>query len=85
MYLPLLVSDLLPHLSHDVQDIKKLEDAIKGESLDIVIGSMPATGDVKDKIKAAILDKLHKDYGDRCRGFALECPVYRNLPAHIRL
>ena len=57
------VSDLLPHLSYDVQDTKKLDDAIKGESLDIVIGSTPAKGDVKDKIKAAILDKLHKDYG----------------------
>ena len=57
------VSDLLPHLSHEVQDTKKLDDAIKGENLDIVVGSMPATGDVKDKIKSAILDKLHKDYG----------------------
>jgi len=57
------VSDLLPHLSHEVQDTKKLDDAIKGESLDIVVGSMPATGDFKEKIKAAILDKLHKDYG----------------------
>ena len=57
------VSDLLPHLSHEVQDTKKLDDAIKGESLDIVVGSMPATGDFKEKIKSAILDKLHKDYG----------------------
>jgi len=57
------VSDLLPHLSHEVQDTKKLDDAIKGESLDIVVGSMPAAGDFKEKIKAAILDKLHKDYG----------------------
>ena len=57
------VSDLLPHLSHEVQDTKKLDDAIKGESLDIVVGSRPATGDFKEKIKVAILDKLHKDYG----------------------
>ena len=33
------VPDLLPHLSHDVQDNKKIDEAIKGESLDIVIGS----------------------------------------------
>jgi aspartyl aminopeptidase len=57
------VPDLLPHLSHDVQDNKKIDEAIKGESLDLVIGSTPATGDFKEKIKAAILEKLHEDYG----------------------
>jgi len=57
------VPDLLPHLSHKVQDIKKLDDAITGESLDIMVGSQPAKGDMTEKIKAAILDKLHKDYG----------------------
>ncbi|DAC71982.1 MAG TPA: aminopeptidase [Thermoplasmata archaeon] len=56
------VPDLLPHLSHDVQDNKKIDDAIKGESLDIVIGSVPAKGEFKEKIKAAILEKLHTDY-----------------------
>lgn len=57
------VPDLLPHLSHKVQDNKKLEDAIAGESLDILIGSRPAKGDFSEKIKTAILDKLNKDYG----------------------
>ena len=57
------VPDILPHLSHEVQDTKKMEEAIKGENLDIVVGSRPVKGDVKDKIKAAILDKLYKDYG----------------------
>jgi aspartyl aminopeptidase len=56
------VPDLLPHLSHDVQDNKKIDEAIKGESLDIVIGSVPAKGDFKEKIKAAILEKLYTDY-----------------------
>jgi aspartyl aminopeptidase len=56
------VPDLLPHLSHDVQDSKKIDEAIKGESLDVVIGSLPAKGDFKEKIKAAILQKLHDDY-----------------------
>jgi len=56
------VPDLLPHLSRDVQDNKKIDEAIKAESLDIVIGSMPAKGDFKEKIKAAILEKLHTDY-----------------------
>jgi len=57
------VPDLLPHLSHDVQDTKKLDDAIKGESLDIVVGSRPLKADMKENIKAAILKKLHTDYG----------------------
>jgi aspartyl aminopeptidase len=57
------VPDLLPHLSHKVQDIKKLDDAITGESLDIMIGSQPAKGEFTEKIKTAILDKLNKDYG----------------------
>ncbi|MCX6670317.1 MAG: hypothetical protein NTX92_00155 [Euryarchaeota archaeon] len=56
------VPDLLPHLSHDVQDNKKIDEAIKAESLDIVIGSLPARGDFKEKIKAAILEKLHAEY-----------------------
>ncbi len=56
------VPDLLPHLSHEVQDSKKLDEAIKGESLDIVIGSIPVKGDFKEKIKTAILEKLHADY-----------------------
>ena len=57
------VPDLLPHLSHEIQDSKKMTEAIKGESLDIVVGSQPIKGDSKEKIKAAILDKLHTDYG----------------------
>ena len=57
------VPDLLPHLSHKVQDNKKIDEAITGESLDIIIGSQPAEGDYSDKIKTAIIDKLYKDYG----------------------
>jgi len=57
------VPDLLPHLSHEAQDMKKIDEAIKGESLDIMVGSRPAAGDFKEKIKTAILDKLQEDYG----------------------
>ena len=57
------VPDLLPHLAHEVQEDKKLDDAIKGESLDIAIGSKPLRREVKEKIKTAILEKLHDDYG----------------------
>ncbi len=60
------VPDILPHLSYEVQDSKKLEDAIKGETLDILVGSKPASRESensKDRIKTAILEKLYMDYG----------------------
>ncbi len=57
------VPDLLPHLSHKVQDIKKIDDAITGESLDIMVGSQPTKGEFAEKIKVTILEKLNKDYG----------------------
>ena len=57
------VPDLLPHLSHDVQDTKKMEDAINAENLDIVVGSRPVEGEYKNKIKTAILEKLNEEYG----------------------
>jgi len=58
------VPDILPHLSHKVQDNKKIDDAITGESLDIIVGSEPVKdGEASDKIKTAIIDKLHSDYG----------------------
>ena len=57
------VPDLLPHLSHKVQNIKKIDEAITGESLDIMVGSQPAKGDFTEKIKVSILEKLNRDYG----------------------
>ena len=57
------VPDLLPHLSHKVQYIKKIDEAITGESLDILVGSQPVKGDFTEKIKTSILEKLNKDYG----------------------
>ncbi len=65
------VPDLLPHLSHEVQDNKKLRDAIQGESLDIVIGNRPFKNNDEDdeknggnnKLKKMVLQKLHDEYG----------------------
>ncbi len=57
------VPDLLPHLAYKVQGLKKLDDAITGESLDITVGSQPVKGEVSEKIKDGILEKIHKDYG----------------------
>ncbi len=58
-----VVADLLPHLSHEVQDSKKMSEAIKGESLDVVVGNRPLKEIDKDQIKNAILTKLHDEYG----------------------
>lgn len=65
------VPDLLPHLSHEVQDNKKVRDAIQGESLDIAFGNRPYKDDDSDekknsgnsKLKKMVLQKLHDDYG----------------------
>jgi aspartyl aminopeptidase len=59
------VADILPHLSHEIQDTKKINEAIKGESLDLIIGNIPIKDkeDEKDKIKKAILKKLYDKYG----------------------
>ena len=57
------VADLLPHLSHDLQDTKKMSEAIKGESLDIIVGNKPLKNTDKNQIKNAILEKLHAEHG----------------------
>lgn len=65
------VPDLLPHLSHEVQNTKKFGDAIQGESLDIAIGNRPYKDDKDDeeknggnsKLKKMVLQHLHDEYG----------------------
>jgi len=57
------IPDLLPHLSHKVQDEKKFKDAVQGEHLDLAIGTKIDTSFEKNKLKHAILKKLNKDYG----------------------
>ena len=62
------ITDLLIHLSADQLD-KKAAKVIEGESLDLLIGSIPVTEDedseekVKDKVKANILRILEETYG----------------------
>ncbi len=58
------VCDLMPHLSRRVQDEKKLREAIQGEKLTILAGSVPFPDeDVKERVKLNILDSLNKQYG----------------------
>lgn len=58
-----MITDLLPHLARQ-QMGKPLKEAIAGEELNIVVGSMPVSDKkAKEKIKIAVLDYLNKQYG----------------------
>lgn len=58
-----VITDLLPHLAAE-QMQKKMIDGVKGEGLNILIGSKPAGDkDEKQPIKLAIMRYLHERYG----------------------
>ncbi|SET31104.1 Aspartyl aminopeptidase [[Clostridium] aminophilum] len=67
-----LITDLLPHLGAK-QNGKKLTEAITGEDLNIVVGSLPFVDDSDDKIKEPVklkaLELLHEKYGVTERDF----------------
>ena len=57
-----VITDLLPHLAKDQME-KNIKDAITGEGLNILIGSVPYnTDDPKDRVKLAILSLLFDSY-----------------------
>jgi aspartyl aminopeptidase len=57
------ITDLLPHLAKEQND-KKLSEAIEGEGLNVIIGSLPAEGkDDEKKIKLNVLKILNEKYG----------------------
>ena len=58
-----LIDDLLPHLSRKTQDEKKLGDAIDGEKLVVLFGSLPLAGADKEPVKQYILKMLGDSYG----------------------
>ncbi|MBP7530041.1 MAG: aminopeptidase [Syntrophorhabdaceae bacterium] len=58
-----LIDDLLPHLSRKTQDDKKLGDAIDGEKLVVLFGSLPLAGVDKEPVKQYILKMLGDSYG----------------------
>lgn len=58
-----IITDLLPHLAQE-QMQRKLSEGIKGEELNILVGSIPYVDkDVKEKVKLNILSILNKKYG----------------------
>lgn len=57
------ISDLLPHLASK-QNERKLSDGIRGEELNIIIGSVPYIDDeVKEPVKLLALKLLNEKYG----------------------
>ena len=58
----LVVSDLLPHLAAD-QMKKSLAEAIPGENLNILIGSMPYDDEGDNRVKLAVMGILNSRYG----------------------
>ena len=59
-----IITDLLPHLAHE-QEKRTLKDGIKGEELNIVIGSLPFIDDdedVKDAVKVNTLKILYDKF-----------------------
>jgi aspartyl aminopeptidase len=58
-----VIDDLLPHLSRKIQDEKKLSEAIEGEKLTLLFGSMPLTGTEKESVKKGVLKLLNEAYG----------------------
>ena len=58
-----LIDDLLPHLSRKTQDEKKLSEAIDGEKLIVLFGSIPLADKEKEPVKEGILKLLEDTYG----------------------
>ena len=58
-----VINDLLPHLGAE-QGKKPLNEAISGETLNILLGSRPVgeSGE-SDRVKLHVLEKLHEKYG----------------------
>jgi len=58
-----VITDLLPHLAAE-QMQKKMSEAITGEGLNVLFGSIPYDDEkVKEKVKLNILNLLHEKYG----------------------
>jgi len=59
-----VIPDLLPHLSRKVQNEKKANEFIEGETLNLLFGNIPVKDDkIKEKVKIAVLERLFDEYG----------------------
>ena len=59
----LYITDLLPHLAKD-QNNRTLREGIKGEELNVLVGSLPYEDEkVSEKVKLNVMRLLHEKYG----------------------
>ncbi|NIZ47309.1 aminopeptidase [Entomospira nematocerorum] len=63
-----MIPDILPHLSTNIQNSRKATETLKGEELQLLVGSIPVISvdpkdEIKHPIKKAILEHLHSTYG----------------------
>lgn len=57
------ITDLLPHLAMEQME-RKLKEGIKGEDLNLLVGSMPYNGEkIQEAVKLNILNILNEKYG----------------------
>jgi aspartyl aminopeptidase len=56
------VTDLLPHLAQE-QGKRKLAEGVKGEELNVLVGSIPLQGEYKKKVKLAVLKYQNDTFG----------------------
>lgn len=65
----LCVTDLLPHLGAE-QNKRTLADGLRGEELNLVVGSLPYPDkELKNRVKLRVLELLHEKYGITERDF----------------
>lgn len=60
------IPDILPHLDRNIQGDRKAREVIKGEELQILVGSIPSSikdKEIKDLVKYSILERLNSVYG----------------------
>ena len=60
------VPDILPHLDRQVQGDRKAREVIKGEELQIIVGSIPSLikdDEIKELVKYSVLERLNEVYG----------------------
>lgn len=58
------VLDLLPHLARKIQYEKKMGEAIEGEKLNLIVGSVPlGEKETKERFKLGVLNLLNGSYG----------------------
>ena len=74
------VTDLLPHLGHE-QDKRTLGGGIKGEELNVLVGSLPYEDkELKDRVKLFTLKLLNEKYGITEKDFV--CAEIEVVPAN---